>query len=850
MPPPLDDPLKKSPTMQAGSVLFALTYEDQATPELAKAETKFDQTSKAFEEAAKSAKKATTTHEGALFDIAKASKEATEGFEEWDAALESIPGIISEVTSGVPAAARALEKLPVPEPTPIKTFPPVLERGRGVEEDLLGTYGIRGLRNIPAKAAVDPKDFEALLQSAQLMASQSVKGFNDDFYGAAGNAIGTQFWGEFWSSRLADPDFIGSLKAATLEDIQGLITGLKTVAGDDVIGREFWTALATHKAGDDVFIKKLATDFFDDEVIAEAFFETLGDPNSRARRAFIQDVGRELAESTVPMWQQPMSDLIETADANMRKLSDDFVKATAGEFKTGVTDTIKGITKVFAFGALLVAAFEPAIEFLQWMVEPLFGPIADAFSDIAYSLYEVMPPFTQIMESLAQSVIPPVMAVLKGLMPVVDLVGAAFSGFVEFMGPVLEGFSNAITWITNNAWAFGTVISVVGITLAPTIAAWTAATVANTAALVANAAVISGAWIAAQWKKVFSIGASVTAWWSGTAAAEANTIATTANTTAQSFSLAPLITKVSALWSSVTAWVATNTAVIANTIALWANNAAVWVSVTASSALAVAQGALATTVGLASGALAVFNAVILANPITWIVVGVAALSYAVYKVIDAFVGWEKVWGGLVKVGTTMVKWVLWPFKFLIGEINAAIDTLASSLESIGDSFSWLGGVGITSGIQLTEAIKPAEVAGQNAISGFAHGIEKATPEVESKTEGALGAVSDRLPHSEPKKGPLVGLRQSGAEILGLMSQGVEDGGAQLQASVESTLGNIEVQPPVGAGPVAIDLEEAVTKPIVGAVESFHSELMFFLEEVSRKTVDLRHDASVFARFQV
>jgi phage-related protein len=129
-------------------------------------------------------------------------------------------------------------------------------------------------------------------------------------------------------------------------------------------------------------------------------------------------------------------------------------------------------------------------------------------------------------------------------------------------------------------------------------------------------------------------------------------------------------------------------------------------------------------------------------------------------------------------------------KWFAGLPQKALDAVHSLLGLIGDFFSGLA--------------KSALDWGANIVKNVASGITNAIGFVTTAVQGVANAISNFLPHSPAKVGPLVDLENSGAMISKQISTGMMSGKPNLQVSMAALLTPIATPATGGAyrAPVA------------------------------------------------
>lgn len=143
-----------------------------------------------------------------------------------------------------------------------------------------------------------------------------------------------------------------------------------------------------------------------------------------------------------------------------------------------------------------------------------------------------------------------------------------------------------------------------------------------------------------------------------------------------------------------------------------------------------------------------FTTALLANPITWVVVGIIALIAAI---ILLWKNWDSV-----------VAWIQGAWSKFI--------------ESVGAGWTWITGA-FTNGIQLVKDTITGSLAwfresGSKILTTFTEGIKSAISAPVEAIKGGLSKIRNLLPFSDAKEGPLSTLTLSGRRIFETITSGM------------------------------------------------------------------------------
>lgn len=139
-----------------------------------------------------------------------------------------------------------------------------------------------------------------------------------------------------------------------------------------------------------------------------------------------------------------------------------------------------------------------------------------------------------------------------------------------------------------------------------------------------------------------------------------------------------------------------------------------------------------------------FTAALLANPITWVVIGIVALIAAL---ILLWQNWDSVTAFLQNAWDTACS-----------KITAGLEWLKQGFQSIMD---WIG-----------EKIAWFGEAGRRLVTTFVDGIKSVAMAPINAVKGIFGKISNLFPHSDAKEGPLSTLTLSGKKTMTTFAAGV------------------------------------------------------------------------------
>ncbi|MCG8643346.1 MAG: phage tail tape measure protein [Desulfobacterales bacterium] len=229
-----------------------------------------------------------------------------------------------------------------------------------------------------------------------------------------------------------------------------------------------------------------------------------------------------------------------------------------------------------------------------------------------------------------------------------------------------------------------------------------------------------------------------------------------------------------------------------------------------------------------------FTKALLANPVTWVVVGIVALGAALYFLYQKFdwvrAGVDKVLyvlgyflGVVIRTGRGILDAVTHPMQFvqwIFYEAGRAINALTSRFNSLSPAiqsiaklmlslvfpplavvFNWEKlKTGVTTMISWVKSKIPEFLESGKALYGaLSDGIKsKAMMPVDAVKTG-LSKVRNLLPFSDAKEGPLSTLTLSGRRLIETIGAGISSAGPGLAATVSGVMAAVASLTPLGHG---------------------------------------------------
>lgn len=217
-----------------------------------------------------------------------------------------------------------------------------------------------------------------------------------------------------------------------------------------------------------------------------------------------------------------------------------------------------------------------------------------------------------------------------------------------------------------------------------------------------------------------------------------------------------------------------------------------------------------------------FTAALLANPITWVVIGIVALIAAIVLLYNKCEWFRNLVNNLASVivgvlgkGLNVVKGIFTSLGSVIGTVmDAAKDTVAEKLNNMKDAYEQHGGgirgiaaaavegvkgiytagftfvdnltggkltaikTKFTDGIngikqRITDSISWFRTSGSKIMDTFTSGIKEAVNKPVEAVKAGLQKIRNMLPFSDAKEGPLNQLTLSGTKVLTTLTTGIE-----------------------------------------------------------------------------
>ncbi len=217
-----------------------------------------------------------------------------------------------------------------------------------------------------------------------------------------------------------------------------------------------------------------------------------------------------------------------------------------------------------------------------------------------------------------------------------------------------------------------------------------------------------------------------------------------------------------------------------------------------------------------------FTAALLANPITWVVIGVVALGGALYllyqkfefvrNIVDGVMYVFGLWlGHMIKTGRGIIMALTHPLEFIKWGFAMAGESVGMLTAGLDGVLSWIKGK------------VPEFMASGKALWGaFTGGIQSMVMAPVETVKAGLSKLRNLLPFSDAKEGPLSTLTLSGARMMETLGTGIQSAAPGLVKTASAALAGVAVASAVGTGikvpPAKIKNQSVINKSISAAAQ--------------------------------
>lgn len=507
--------------------------------------------------------------------------------------------------------------------------------------------------------------YERLQESAGKFFEENAKAFSE------ANDV-AEVWNGFIQAEETDirkvQDLLRVADQATLEP---LVENLVEQLGDAALAEEFWQPIAANKNVDREFFTSLRKQFVTEKRVYQTWWDRMGDTAQKFFWPVYEKQGKEAAEGITEFLASKLKGVF---------------ASPIGQF-TAALQLSKLIDRVFGpalelLGEIIGQALLPLMRVLVDFMDESIRPAVLALTDALFPLFEAL---GEIMRAVGQGFLPVFTAVgtiMRALTPLIvaiaQIVGFVVNAVFTSFGEILTGIAETLEWTFD---VFGDLFDIIMVVVRPVIdlivwldeltgvskALGFVITVALIPAMVGYASTAIPAAIAAVgsyttvlWKKIKATALAAKKTW-------------TLGLTMLKNLVPALFTAVGTMWTWIgSLWAAVVPMVMGLIPALWGAVTATWA----------------------------FTVALLANPLTWIVLAVAAAIAVLVGVI--WLLWEpikEVFGIFADWFAPVIDWVQQAVDWFGGWGNVIlfilgpIGWLIKALEWIVDLFGWIFGAG-------------------------------------------------------------------------------------------------------------------------------------------------------------
>lgn len=537
--------------------------------------------------------------------------------------------------------------------------------GRTVYEELvpgMEKFGDRG-KVAAAKLAGDTVDaYKRLQTSAEEFFAENAEAF-------AKATDAASVWDGFFSAEDEDirkvQDLLRVADKATLEP---LVKNLVSQLGDAALAEEFWKPIAANKNVDREFFSKLRKQFTSEKRAYQTWWDKMSSTAQKFFWPVYQKQGERASKGITEFLGEKLKEVFESP---------------IGQF-TAAIQLSKLIDRVFgpALDMLSEIIGDALLPFMRVLVDFMEESIRPAFDAVTQSLSPFIESIGLVLRSIGDGLLPlfeSMGSVLRAFMPVISLMARVLSIYLnvqfEVLGVVLSSVATALEWVFSVlSYGLDVVISI----LKPLegLYNWLDSTIGVSEILGYTLSVLLIPAVLAY----------------AATAIPAATVATIKFIGSLKDKIKTTKDDILTTWAAGASMLGLKGSLLDNVKALGS-----WIKMGWSSVVVFVSGIIPSLMSATTAAWA-FAAALLANPITWIVLGVAAaiglLTWAVYEL------WEPIsrvaaafWDWLSPISDMISEAVDWCV-YLGTAVLSLLDPfgiLTGTLSLVGELFSWIFG---------------------------------------------------------------------------------------------------------------------------------------------------------------
>lgn len=194
-----------------------------------------------------------------------------------------------------------------------------------------------------------------------------------------------------------------------------------------------------------------------------------------------------------------------------------------------------------------------------------------------------------------------------------------------------------------------------------------------------------------------------------------------------------------------------------------------------------------------------FTTALLANPITWVIVGLVALGAAIVALAR---NWDRVRTAVVNVWNVVRSATSGAIGAVISYLQGLGARILGSIQgALNGVLNWVGGL-----------LGRFKQSGAALWDAFVQGLKSVINKPVEAVKGVLQSIRNLLPFSDAKEGPLSTLSKSGAAMVGTFQAGVQNQMPGLKRSVAAGLAAVSLTLPVPAMAAPVVASPAISVP--------------------------------------
>ena len=241
---------------------------------------------------------------------------------------------------------------------------------------------------------------------------------------------------------------------------------------------------------------------------------------------------------------------------------------------------------------------------------------------------------------------------------------------------------------------------------------------------------------------------------------------------------------------------------------------------------------VSAAIGIVKGAVAAFNAVLLANPIVLIIAAIAALVAAFVYLWNNCEGFRNFWINLWESIKTAAS-TAW--QAITSFVSGAWQNISTTAGSIANTVSRIVSTIVSGFNNAVGFVK--NLAGQafswgyDLIMGIARGIRNAIGQVRSAVTSVANAIKRRLHFSVPEEGPLTDYESWMPDFMGGLAESIEKSRGMVQAAIRHVSADMQISPSASAATTMM-INASAGQNDNGAIASMLAQYLPYIVEIA------------------